>query len=191
MKSERKSATIDVLVQEVQTRLHAVLSENSSSLLDAILTRAEGMEIDEHGYAVHSFIDADETWQIGPESQFDHRLGARLAKTLAVCKEMIWGEAGDSSQIWLHDGSKGTLHTIGEEIAPAGIAYAPDICSPIDIGLSSFYYLDPGSGLLMFYDEGHPLAVTDSQDVVEVYLREICFEVVPGAAHRSSWLDEP
>ena len=109
----------------------------------------------------------------------------------ASCSGISCGESGRTGQLNLHDGTQGTLHTVGEDALSeevCGFSWAEVRCAPIDVNLESFYLIHPAAGRLCFYDGEGVLSTSGIDDPVEAYLRELFYRLIlPGATHRSKW----
>jgi hypothetical protein len=145
--------------------------------------------------ATSAVRDGDDVVLGFPDEERSLRIGSPRSRSgpLAPPVDMVLGEPGEVGQVALHDGLHGTLHTVGADLWPArrvGHPYDPRICAPIDLGLQGFYFVDPGTGRLRLWDEVLS-DVIDPCDPVEVFLREVCWAVVPGEPHRSTWLARP
>jgi hypothetical protein len=113
---------------------------------------------------------------------------ASLRSLFAACGGLEVGEPGTADQLVLHDGTTGTLATIGADAWNRRFPFACDDIrwAPIDVGLQAFYVVDPRDGALWFRDEGTLERVRDTRDVVELYLRELQLRF--GEGDRGDWL---
>ncbi len=121
-------------------------------------------------------------------------------KFMAVCNGFEWGTVGDVDQLILHNGYEGTLHVMGQDVFGNTIEYNENIFAPIDIGLQAFYFIHPETNRLCLHDELMQ-EVKDTDDPIEVYLRELHYElngfsldesfndVFKDATNRRAWLN--
>ncbi len=96
-------------------------------------------------------------------------------KFLSICQGFEWGEVGDCSQLVLHDGFQGTLHTIGDDLfsgKASEISYSDNIFSPIDEGMKAFYFMHPKTKKICLFDERIE-EVKGTDDPIEVYLQKL------------------
>jgi hypothetical protein len=85
------------------------------------------------------------------------KLPPDLARILAACGGIAFGEPGEHDAIELHDGTSGGLHALGKDAGldakRDGFAYAKTLCSPIDVGFGVFYIYHPRDGGLCRFDQ--------------------------------------
>lgn len=178
-----------MLKDTLLNHLQPAFSPAAFQLFTAIIQAADTLEEDEHWvYCTFADVDDDYTLDIAKSgTQAPANAPQALQQFLTTCSTITWGEPGDISQIILHDGTGGTLHTLGDDaFSIEGTPYQENINSPIDIGLGAFYFIHPISQQLCLYDEvlKH---VSDTQDPVEIYMRELQFELL-NQRHRHTWL---
>lgn len=199
--------------KELFGRLRPALSNAGAELLSGILDHVEAFDSTEDGDVLCSFPGESEVKLLKIKAALSgNELSAlcdrlkqskveRFLPWFEVCGGMSWGESGEPSQLSLHGGFCGTLHHLGSGIVNErkfGFAYSTDLFSPIDIGLAAFYFIHPANGRLYLRDEITQV-VRDTSDFVEIYLRELCYELrdperhgaFRDAQHRSDWLMEP
>jgi hypothetical protein len=164
--------------EDVLVRLSPALSPRARTLLEPLVRGAEITE--EAGDVVLTFptdpeedelqqlrlFAPGERWSQGP---------AELRAWSEVCGGAEMGERGETGQLALHDGSAGTLGTVGQDAwnRKFPFAFSEALCAPIDLNLQAFYVFHPSTGDLYFRDEGTLQRVRDCRDPVEVYLREV------------------
>jgi len=185
-------------------RFNDVLSPKANELFKAVIDYAESID-DNRSEIELKFPNLEDSLKIEKpiEKLGDKKWPLNFDHFLKKCAAMYFGEIGDTSQLTLHDGFSGTLHSIGEDIVNPkrfGIAYSEEIFSPIDDGLNTFYFFHPITNKLCLCDEGPIQEVTDTSDSVEIFLRELhCLlkdtamddnNPFMEAKHRSSWLKD-
>ncbi len=183
----------------VLQRLGGVMTSAAASLLEPLL-RHGALSV-EGGDLLHCELPDGDTLRFTVGGQVDPRTPGPLASFLNVCGLEL-GEVGETGQLVLHDGFRGTLHAIGRDLWPeAPFSYSKALCSPIDLNLGAAYVIDPRNGQLCFLDEG-PLRVADTPDPVEIYFREVHLRyktyqpttplerAVSAMTERHTWLSE-
>jgi hypothetical protein len=179
--------------QKLLDRFKPALSPAAMKLLRRLLDATTSIEKDDEGVRC-TFPDVDDgdSWVILPPNKKPKKaVPAAHKKFLAVCGGMIWGEVGNTGQVVLTDGFDGTLHALGDDALDAevfGFPYSASLFSPIDLDSGDFYVTHPKTGKLLYQTEGVVSVVQKTTDPVEIYLREMCFEVLPGSPHRNTWL---
>jgi hypothetical protein len=197
---------------EILDRFRPVMTDSAFQLLKDLLNEAQHIDKSSDGYSC-MFADAGEeygAWNIlapleeptGDATQTQkkyyqiainqrHKAPKQYQAFLEVCEGFVFGEVGDSTQVVLHDGFSGTLSTIGGSLfsgVGVDIHFNENIFSPIDIGLNAFYFFHPELKQMCFGDE-LVMIVKDTNDPIEIYLKELHSILIEHASHRSSWLE--
>lgn len=181
-----------ITTDDLLARMRSALSPAALALFEPILRGTELSEDD--GDAVCTFPIDPRAVADGEHDEVDeHNLADRQLRILArarpadalspatvralfeVCGGMDMGIQGETGQLVLHDGFRGTLAVVGKDAWNArrsGLAWTEGLCAPIDINLQAYYVVHPESGRLYLCDGLFEL-VRDTVNPVEVYLREV------------------
>lgn len=197
---------------ELVESVGAALEPGAARLFEILVRAAASVERIDSDWRITFPEDAGRLELYGPQKRLEplqqtieQHAPPSLRRLLPACAGMLFGERGDTGQVYLGHGFDGTLHALGDDALSdeAGFGYSKTLCSPIDIDLGDFYLVHPSDGRLVFQTEGTFRHVLGTTDPVEVYLRELHYELkdvrsdsafrrtFAGAPHRTAWLADP